>query len=179
MVNTNRGALALLAVLIAVAIWFFFFRDSSAPAPQAAAARPAAGRKTLELAWINVERLTAENPVVSLGRRNIFEYQATPPPLPPSTMPSEEVAMNTAPPTPPGPTPTPPPPPIQLKFMGVIKAKDGPRIAVLQTEQKEILHGREGDVLAGRYKIVEIKLESIDVQEVGSGHKQTLRIGGR
>ena len=62
--------------------------------------------------------------------------------------------------------------------MGVVKAENAPRIAVLMTEQKEILHGREGDVLAGRYKVVQIGLESVKVQEVASGQEQTIRIGG-
>jgi hypothetical protein len=172
----NRRAMIALALLAAVAVWLLFFRGEDAPV---AGSAPSASRapQVEEVPWINLDRLKAENPEVALGRRNIFSFGAAPPP--PTPVPTEGPEDGVPPPTMPDtPPPTPPPPAIALKFMGVVNVKNRPRIAVLLTEQKEILHGREGDVVAGRYKIVQIGLESVKVQEVVSGHEQTIRIGG-
>lgn len=174
----NRRALIVAALLAGVAVWLWFFRGDTIPAagggPVAATCTAAKGS---DIPWINLDRLKAENPAVSLGTRNIFSYgaEAPPPTMPADPTEAPDAAVMS---TPSGPPPTAPPPPIALKFMGVVKAENGPRIAVLMTEQKEILHGREGDVLAGRYKVVQIGLESVKVQEVVSGHEQTIRIGG-
>jgi hypothetical protein len=175
----NRRAVIALALLAAVAVWLLFFRGDDPPvAGSAPATTSRSGPAAEDVPWINLDRLKADNPEVALGGRNIFSYGPVPPPPTPEPTeapPDGGIPPSTMPDTPP---PTPPPPAIPLKFMGVVKATNGPRIAVLMTEQKEILHGREGDVLAGRYKVVQIGLESIKVQEVVSGHEQTIRIGG-
>ena len=176
----NRPALILGGLLIAAAMWWIFFRGESVPAAGPASRPTARTSAANDVPWINLDRLKKEEAEeVTLGRRNIFEYRRmTPPPTP---EPPERPPIEMAPPpmTPSGPPPTPVPPPPTLKFMGVAKAEDGPKIAVLMTEQKEILHGREGDVLAGRYKVVKIGLESVEIQEMTSGQKHTIRIGGQ
>jgi len=174
----NRRALVVLALLTSVAVWLLFFRGSDAPPAGSAPGAASGAQRASDVPWINLARLSRENPAVSLGRRNLFVYgPVIPPPTvppPPTDVPPPTEMM----PQTPG-TPVPPPPvQINLKFIGVVKAENGPRIAVLMTEQKEILHGREGDVLAGRYKVVQIGLESVKVQEVVSGQEQTIRIGG-
>jgi hypothetical protein len=47
-------------------------------------------------------------------------------------------------------------------------------VAVLITDKNELLTGQAGEVLANRYKIAKIGLESVDLEEVGTG--QTRRI---
>lgn len=179
MVKDKRGLIVLVA-LVALAVWLLFFRDSGTPAVSsnspAASARPAGSA----VPWINLERLDSKRPAVALGMRDVFKYGVRPAPTPlPAPPPGDETPTPYVPPTP-MPTPMPTPvPPMPLKFSGVVKQKTGPKIAILVTEQKEILYGREGETLAGRYRIVNIGLESIKVQDVTSGHEQTIRIGGR
>jgi hypothetical protein len=65
------------------------------------------------------------------------------------------------------PTPA-PPPPLNLKYIGAVENSQGLKVAVLMTDRKEVLTGRPGDLVANRYRIVQIGLESVDIQEVGT-----------
>jgi hypothetical protein len=173
----GRRALITAAGLVVLVGALWFWQQPGTPVASSSAA-PARGSGP-EVPWIHLDRLKSPNPAVGLGRRNIFGYGVTaPPPVEYTEAPPE---IYTPPPItmPPGPTPTPAPPPLTLKFMGVAQPEGGKKIALLLTEQKEILHGREGDVLAGRYRIVKIGLESVEVEEVTTGQKQSIAIGGR
>ena len=46
------------------------------------------------------------------------------------------------------------------------------------TDRKEVLTGQVGEVVANRYRIVKIGLESVDVQEVGSDQVQRIPLKG-
>ena len=76
---------------------------------------------------------------------------------------------------PPGP---PPPPPIPLKFIGLVEKADGFKVAVL-TDGKVTLYGREGDIIDGRYKIVKIGVESIELTHADGRGRQTVRLTGQ
>ena len=64
-----------------------------------------------------------------------------------------------------GPPPPPPVPPIALKFITLIERPDrGEKIALLSDGRGgPSIFGKEGDVIEGRYKIVRIGTESIEV----------------
>jgi hypothetical protein len=70
-----------------------------------------------------------------------------------------------------------PPPPIPLKFIGTIDAPGVGTIAAL-SDGKFVYHGREGDVIEGRYRIVKIGVESIVMEHVDGGGRQTIRLAG-
>jgi hypothetical protein len=173
-----KGKRALIAgVLLAVAAALFFWPRTEEPVASSAAAPV---KVAADVPWIQLDRLKSPNPSVPLGKRNIFTYGPTaPPPTPPPVV--DTPAPQMVPPTlePGGAPPTPAAPPLTLKFMGIAQPDGGGKIALLLTEQKEILHGREGDTLAGRYRILKIGLESVEIEEVTTGQKQTIRIGGR
>jgi hypothetical protein len=57
---------------------------------------------------------------------------------------------------------------MNVKYIGSVADKRGLKVAVLMTDRKEVLTGRAGDVVANRLKIVNIGLESVDVQDLGS-----------
>ena len=64
-----------------------------------------------------------------------------------------------------GPVEPPPPPRIPLKFIGVADAgREGKlgRVAVL-SDGRGVYHGREGEIVEGRYRILKIGVESIDL----------------
>jgi hypothetical protein len=76
---------------------------------------------------------------------------------------------------PPGP---PPPPPITLKFIGIVRktGQDAP-IAVL-SDARGIYHGREGDLIEGRYRIVRIGNETIEMTYADGRGRQLIRLSG-
>jgi hypothetical protein len=56
-----------------------------------------------------------------------------------------------------------------LKYIGSVENGRGARVAVLLTDRNELLTGQAGEVVANRYKIAKIGLESVDIEEVGTG----------
>lgn len=86
-----------------------------------------------------------------------------------------------APVEPPAPTGPPPPPPIPLKFIGVLeKTSDGLKWAVLSVgDGRSPLYGKEGDIIDGRYRILKIGTESIDMVYLDGRGRQTIRLTGQ
>jgi hypothetical protein len=72
------------------------------------------------------------------------------------------------------------PPPIPLKFIGVVEKSDGDRWAVLSVgEGRAPLHGKEGDIIDGRYRILKIGAESIDMVYLDGRGRQTIKLTGQ
>jgi hypothetical protein len=179
MVMPSRGALrGLVLAGVATAALSACGDDSAAPAAAARADVPATPRE--DVPRIDLARLSKPAPQAPIGQRNIFDFGA--PPTPEPTPEPEQTPEPEATPTP-VPTPVPPPtpvplPPLTLKFIGSIQNKRGLRVAVLLTDKKDILTGQEGEVMANRFRIVKIGLESVDLQEVGSERVQRLPLKG-
>jgi hypothetical protein len=78
---------------------------------------------------------------------------------------------------PPGP---PPLPPIPLKFIGLVEGSTTARkIAVLSDSKGLVVHGTEGAIIDGRYRILAIGTESIDIAYADGRGRQTLRLTGQ
>lgn len=178
----------LLAVLALVLTWQFWPRAGGAsagtPAPAARAAggrgRPAAA-SVQPPPHVNLEALDARGPDPTTAPRNPFRMQATVPPpsaAPPSATvpPAGTGAPSVGLPVPEAP---PPPPPISLKFIGTVAQSAAPagRIAVL-SDGKYVFYGREGDIIEGRYRLVKIGEESLQIEYVDGRGRQTLRLSG-
>jgi hypothetical protein len=130
-------------------------------------ARAAAG--VPDLPRIGLDRLSQRPPPVVVGRRDIFDFGRPPAtPVPETPPPTPTPAIAEAPPVP-LPTGPPPPPPVNVKYIGSVEAQKGPKIAFFLTEQKEVLTGQVGDTVMNRFKVVRIGIESVDVQDLGSG----------
>ena len=80
---------------------------------------------------------------------------------------------------PPPPTGPPPLPQIPLKFIGVVERANGVKWAVLSDGKSAPQHGKEGDVIDGRYKIVKIGTESVELSYLDGRGKQTVRLTGQ
>jgi hypothetical protein len=74
---------------------------------------------------------------------------------------------------PPGP---PPPPPIALKFIGIVQA-GGRSVAVLR-DGSDILYGREGELVDGRYRIIKINVESVEVSYADGRGRRVIPLTG-
>lgn len=65
-----------------------------------------------------------------------------------------------------------------MRFIGLLEATEhAEKIAVL-TDGRGIYHGREGDIIEGRYRILKIGVESVDVAYLDGRGRQTIRLSG-
>ena len=65
---------------------------------------------------------------------------------------------------------------LPLTFIGFVESPGIEGRVVVLTDGTLVFHGRVGDVIDGRYRVVGVGLESVDVERVdGQGH-QTLRL---
>ena len=78
---------------------------------------------------------------------------------------------------PPGP---PPLPPIPFKFIGLVEGTAGTKkIAVLSDSKGLVVHGSEGTIIDGRFRILSIGTESLDIAYADGRGRQTLRLTGQ
>lgn len=162
-------------------------------APPRAAARPtanrppAAGSAATAAPTVQLAALKADREVPAEGGRNPFRFERPAPaaaPPPPQRLPApvaEPPAMldaaSAAPPQAPARAPA---APITLKFIGLVQRGDGVSLAVLSPgEGKGPLYGREGDIIEGRYRIIRIGSESMEIEYADGRGRQTLKLSGQ
>ena len=182
----NRRALWGGAILIVAIVAVMVVGSGNDTSPRAASSRARAGgreapaEETPPAAEVNLEILArARSEPMDLGR-NPFRFRPKPPPpappAPPAAkLPDDQLGTAMAPAVPAGP---PPPPPITLKFIGLVQKADGTRIAVL-SDGKRPISGREGEEIEGRYKILKIGNESIEIAYIDGRGRQTIRLTGQ
>jgi hypothetical protein len=159
--------------------------DNSAPAvagssnPRAAATTAAKGGNAIDPADLRVklEELNKPRPESQGVQRNPFRFYVPPPPPPPAPV--------TPRPAPPGPMPTesavpsgpPPPPPIAVKYIGYMDTPSG-KIANF-SDCRATYRGREGEIVAGQYRLVRIGVESAVMEYPDGRGRTTLRMSGQ
>ena len=132
---------------------------------QAGPSRAAAARDQAESApGVRLSDLKAERPVPAEGGRNLFLEKPKAPPPPPKVAP------------PPDPNAPPPPPPITLKLIAIVRGSGRPIAAI--TDGRDVFYGREGDIIEGRYKIIKVNVESIDIAYVDGRGQRRLGLSG-
>jgi hypothetical protein len=170
-----------IAVLV-LAMWVMWpsppASSASGPAP-ARGAQQAAQPNPTPVAPVKIDSLTAPRQAPADSSRNPFRYQpkAPPPPAPRPATTGPPVVDN-EPPKPMMPTGPPPPAPIPLKFIGILERANGVKWAVL-TDGKTLMHGRDGDIVIGQYRIVKIGTESIEMTYVDGRGRQVIRLTGQ
>ena len=135
----------------------------------------AANEGTSAVADVKLELLKTPPGGLGPSTRNPFQFKpkAPPPALrPPAVVPAPIVI---APPVPQGP---PPPPPIALKYIGVLETGQG-RVAVFRDSGGDIVNGKEGDIIDGRYRLLKIGVESADLAYLDGRGRQTIRLSGQ
>lgn len=171
------GALA----VFVLAIWSLW---PASPAPSASGvsapargARPAVGATPAPVPPVNLEALAAARQGPNDEPRNPFRYQPRVAPAPPRPVAPPPTAVTEAP-RPAVPAGPPPPPPIPLKFIGLVERANGEKWAVL-SDGKVTMHGKDGDIIDGRYRIVKIGTESIELTYVDGRGRQVVRLTGQ
>jgi len=183
----NRRALWLGATLIVAVIGVMVVRSGDARPSQAAgrpAARPSAQpAEPVPPVDVRLEALTTSREKPTDIGRNPFRFQARRVTPEPSTevqrlpgIPDDQVD---APPMASVPSGPPPPPPIALKFIGLVQKADGTKYAVLSDGKGPPISGREGEEIEGRYKILKIGTESIEIAYIDGRGRRTIPLTGQ
>lgn len=131
---------------------------------------------------VKLEALKMSRPDPVEGERNPFRFRARPASSPrPGPTGGRGTGPDSSRLSPVGPSPVAPtgPPPIPLKFIGIVDAPtQGGKLAVL-SDGRSVLYGHEGEILDGRFKIVRIGIESIELTSVDGRGRQTIRLTGQ
>jgi hypothetical protein len=175
---TSRAALSLLAALLIGANAAVAQVRPSAPTRAAGKPAPAPA-----VADVKLDVLKSTPTTLPPSTRNPFRFSEAPAKVAaPRTGPANpRQGLTVAPPAeasaPPGP---PPPPPILLRFIGLIDAPErAGRVALLSDGKGGLMNGREGDVIEGRYRVLRVGADSLDLAYVDGRGRQTIRLSGQ
>ena len=172
--------------VLVLAMWLMW---PASPAPSASASPPVRGRaaragdqaadvKPIDPVKLGALKEGRDEP--GQASRNPFRFQpkvAPPPPRPVTPPPTAPV--NVSAPRPMVPSGPPPPPPIPLKFLGVVTKENGEKWAVLTDGKSAQFHGKDGAEIDGRYRIVKIGEESIEMTYLDGRGRQVIRLTGQ
>ena len=169
--------LAAVGLLLATALYRAWPDTAEAPAAtsnQRRAAGTSADRGGLTAPDVNLEALDAEWPGPGNVSRNPFQFGSSAPP----PRPGAPVGPPPSPTAPSGPPSSSGVPPIPLKFIGIIEAPEqAQKIAVLR-DDRGVYRGKEGEAIEGRYRILRIGGESIEMSYLDGRGRQTIRLTG-
>ncbi len=191
---TERRWQQLLLGALVVVLFVIVYRIWPAPAPSATPApasntqagtsgqrAPQRQAPSADTPDVHLDALDDERPKPGATDRNLFRFKpkAPPPPLPSagrSTQPVQPTPSVGA-----GPSGPSPPPPITLKFIGTISkpGEGGLKIAMLTDGRGPPFYGEEGKIVDGRYRILKIGVESIEIAYADGRGRQTIRLTGQ
>ncbi|HEY7789721.1 MAG TPA: hypothetical protein VIC33_04355 [Vicinamibacterales bacterium] len=181
----QQRLLGILFVLLALVVGYELWSRPAVPAAAAStsgqrASRPRAAHaaRSDTVPNVGLNALKDSRPEPLAGGRNLFQFGAAPAAVRPAGgrpgagSPRSATAGAVAPPRPPM------APAIPLKFIGIVEAP-GPlgRLAVL-SDGRDVYHGHEGDIIEGRYRIVRIGIESIEMAHLDGSGRQMIRLTG-
>jgi hypothetical protein len=187
-VSSGRPRPALLAALaIAVLMligWWATSGKSVAPTPAASKPRVAARNNVTapesDDLSVRLDALKRPRPASEGGSsRNPFRFYTPPPPPPPPPVAAAKPVPALPPEGPPVPTGPPPPPPIPLKYIGLIEGVPGQGKVAAFSDCRTTMHGREGEIIAGQYRLVRIGVESVVLEYVDGRGRTTIRMSGQ
>jgi hypothetical protein len=172
-------------LLLAIATWAMQrgapqAPDANAPAGTAAATRPQPHAKS-PVTEVDLQPLEAERPEPGESSRNPFRFKPKPAPPPSAAVVKQrEQQAAAAAQAASAPAEPPPPPRIPLKYIGDMTDPKNPgkRIAIL-SDSRGTYYGGEGEVVEGRYRIVKIGVESIELAYLDGRGRQTIRQTGQ
>jgi len=181
--------LAALAVILAVVIVQLWPGTSTPPAPTSnrtespRAENPRTGKSGQGSSTapgplvVHLDALQSERPKPESVERNLFRFKQKAPPPPPPVVKRPEAPP--PPVVPAGPPPPPPLAPITLKFIGIVEAPShGEKIAILSDGRNAPFYGKEGAIIEGRYRILKIGVESVELAYADGRGRQTIRLTG-
>lgn len=184
-IKATRRQWVLLAVLLAALAGLLVFRGGAQTNAPATESYPVARRSPAGKAGgavspgdlnVRLDELTAARQEPQESERNPFRFRERRPEAPKAET-GPGAGAPTAPIQPAVPPGLAPPPPIPLKFIGIVESPEAGRVAAL-SDGRNVFHGREGDIIEGRYRIVRIGVESIVLEHADGRGRQTIRLSG-
>ena len=176
--RTRTLVLAAMLVVLAVVIYRAWRNPATGALPSSNLASVRGPVDREEVAGppdVRLERLEARRPEPADASRNLFRFgsRQSPSARPPDTRPGALAPPISVPAPPVGSTPS-----IALKFIGIVEAPNRSlRLAIL-SDERGVYHGREGDIIEGRYRIVGIGIESVEMSRLDGSGRQTIRLSG-
>lgn len=172
------GGLAL--ALIGFALWRVGGPVPSAPSRAVVKTAPTqANQPKSGVDEIDLAMLQAKRPEPEEISRNPFRFKPKAPPPPPPGPVTPPGAPGRGGPgvAAPGSAPV---ARIPLKFIGLMNRADSKAgsVAIL-SDARGVYYGREGETIEGRYRIVRIGVESIELAYLDSSGRQTIRLTGQ
>lgn len=166
--------LGILGLVLLVAVYRFW--PSSGPSTSGSSAARAAGRASgpsaITAPDVHLDALDEDRPrPVDEPQRDLFRFRQKPPAPPPTRTATTAPGAS-------GPSGPPALPPISLRFIGIVEApQQGQKIAIL-TDGRGIYKGHEGDIIEGRYRLLRIGVESVEMAYLDGRGRQTIRLSG-
>ena len=184
--RSRQVVLAILVVILVFVIVRIWPGTSAAPGPSSnQPGVPSATNSTKQSPGtsaapappaVHLDALNGERPKPEATERNLFRFKQKPPPTPPP-VPVRPQPIEPAAPA--GPPPAPPVAPITLKFIGIVEATaHGEKIAILSDGRNAPFYGKEGAIIEGRYRILKIGVESVELAYTDGRGRQTIRLTG-
>ena len=147
---------------------------------RAARAAGAAATATVPVADVKLELLQRTRPELDDADRNPFRFEADDPRRrrPPRRRRAAAArADRRRRSCRPGP---PPPPPIPLRFIGLVDAPtQAGRVAILSDGRGNVFYGKEGDIIEGRYRVLKISPDAVELSYLDGRGRQTIRLSGQ
>jgi hypothetical protein len=170
--------------VVAVVIAVTMARDNDPADATATVARrgaaPAAATAAMPVADVKLELLQQKRPELEEADRNLFRFQPRPVPPAPAAAKPAPVAPKPAIPAPIIPSGPPPPPPIGLRFIGLVDAPtQAGRIGILSDGRGNIFYGKDGDIIEGRYKVLKVSPDAVELAYLDGRGRQTIRLTGQ
>ncbi|MEW5981692.1 MAG: hypothetical protein AB1806_04900 [Acidobacteriota bacterium] len=191
-----------LLLVLAVVLWWQS-RDTGVPAPAPAAARssdaalaalgltpaaapgaPPAKRPAEKVPAVALSRLQGARPDAVNSGRDPFRFGVQRRPGTPSgaqagdAMPGPGAVRAPTAPAPPANSVAAAPPPIALKFIGIVKRSEAGVVLAVLSDGKGVYYGTEGDVIEGRYRILKIGNESVEMAYLDGRGQQRIPLSG-
>jgi hypothetical protein len=173
------------AAVAIIAIAAYRISTTTSPSPDATASQPVAtgaadqqpANQKGQVTGVDLDSLHTGRPEPVGSRRDPFRF--TPKPAPPPKPSTGSRGSITPPPMPVGPVEPPPPPRIPLKFIGLMESGRAGKYAILTDGRGLPIYGKEGEVIEGRYRILRIGVESVDLAYLDGRGRQTIRQTGQ
>ena len=182
------GALVVVLLLIVYRIWPAA-APSATPAPSSNHQAATSGQRAQQhqassedAPDVHLDALDDERPKPGATDRNLFRFKSkAPPPRPPTPVQPTPTPTPTGDPVVSGPPQPPPQPPITLKFLGTVSkaGEGGLKIAMLSDGRGAPFFGKEGEIVEGRYRILKVGVESIELACADGRGRQTIRLTGQ
>ena len=176
-----RGALVLTAGAAAILLAVMTLdRDTSpataTPGRAARAGEAASSGDRTPVVDLRLERLQSTHGELDEPQRDLFRFRPKPAPPPPrpAVKPRPEAPVPAAPPVPAG------PPSIPLRFIGLVDAPTQTgRLAIVSDGRGNVFYGKEGDTIEGRYRVVRVSPDFIELAYLDGRGRQSIRLTGQ